>query len=210
MIRQDISIPMGIDPAPCWTNIFPYFFWIEIYSAINIYRVSTCHRRRKVHRRPMHTIHNDVEFSSSYNYVYLKQLDLKIKIQREHAPFLDLYITIDDNMFAYKLFGICMVSTCHRWHKVHRRPMHTIHNDVEFSSSYNCIYPKQLDLKIKLQRKHAPFLDSYITIEDNIFVYKLFGKRNKFPFFDVYMPYLSSKVPSSNHRYFMTQNFQWS
>ena len=36
-----------------------------------------------------------------------------------------------------------------------------------------------------------------ITIEDKIFVYKLFDKRGKFPFFIVRIPYLSSNIPSS-------------
>ena len=35
------------------------------------------------------------------------------------------------------------------------------------------------------------------TIKDNEFVYKLFDKRDKFPFFIVRMPYLSSNIPSS-------------
>ena len=58
----------------------------------------------------------------------------------------------------------------------------TINNDGEFSSSYKYIYPKQLELKLEHQEEHATFLDLDITIENNIFVYKLFDKRGKFPF----------------------------
>ena len=36
-----------------------------------------------------------------------------------------------------------------------------------------------------------------IKIEDNIFAYKLFGKRVQFPFFIVRMLYLSINIPSS-------------
>ena len=44
---------------------------------------------------------------------------------------------------------------------------------------------------------HATFLDLDITIIDDIFVYKLFDKRDKFPFFIVRMPHLCSNIPSS-------------
>ena len=47
------------------------------------------------------------------------------------------------------------------------------------------------------QGTHATFLDLDITIKDNIFIYKLFNKRDKFSFFIVRMPHLSSKIPSS-------------
>ena len=40
-------------------------------------------------------------------------------------------------------------------------------------------------------------MDLDITIENNIFVYRLFEKKEKFPFFIVRMPYLSSNIPSS-------------
>ena len=44
------------------------------------------------------TINNVGEFSSSYKYIYSKQLELKLKYQGEHATFLDLDITIEDNI----------------------------------------------------------------------------------------------------------------
>ena len=40
-------------------------------------------------------------------------------------------------------------------------------------------------------------MDLDITIENNISVYRLFEKKEKFPFFIVRMPYLSSNIPSS-------------
>ena len=66
----------------------------------------------------------------------------------------------------------------------------TINHDGEFSSSYKYICPKQLELKLEHQDEPAKFLDLDITIDDNVFVYKLFDKRDKFPFFIVCMPYL--------------------
>ena len=52
----------------------------------------------------------------------------------------------------------------------------------EFLSSFKNIYPTELELKY------------------SIIVYKLFGKRDKFPFFIVWMPYLSSNIPSTIFR----------
>ena len=53
-----------------------------------------------------------------------------------------------------------------------------------------------MELKVEHHGEHATFLDLDIRIEDNIFVYKLFDKRDAFPFFIVRMPYLSSNIPS--------------
>ena len=72
-----------------------------------------------------------------------------------------------------------------------------INNNGELSSLNKYIYPKQLELKLEHQGEHATFLDLDITIEKNIFVYKLFDKNDKPPFFIVRMPYLSSSIPSS-------------
>ena len=41
----------------------------------------------------------------------------------------------------------------------------------------------------------ASFLNLDITISDGIFVYKLFDKRDAFPFFIVRMPHLDSNIP---------------
>ena len=72
----------------------------------------------------------------------------------------------------------------------------TINNDGEFPFSNKYIYPKQLELKLEHQEKHATFLYLDITNVDNIFVFKLLDKRDTFPFFIVHMPYLLSNIPS--------------
>ena len=43
-------------------------------------------------------------FSSSYKYIYPKQLELKLEHQDKHETFLDLLITTEDSSFVYKLF----------------------------------------------------------------------------------------------------------
>ena len=61
-------------------------------------------------------------------------------------------------------------------------------------ASYKEIYPKELQLKVEHHGNHATFLDLNITIKANIFVYKLFDKQDKFPFF-IHMP-CGSNIPS--------------
>ena len=47
---------------------------------------------------------------------------------------------------------------------------------------YKDIYPNELELKVELSGSHASFLNLDITIKEGLFVYKLFDKRDAFPF----------------------------
>ena len=61
----------------------------------------------------------------------------------------------------------------------------------EFGKSFKNIYPEELELKCE----HQDFnLD--IKISDGEFKYKLFHKRDGFPFEVVHIPNRSSKIPS--------------
>ena len=66
----------------------------------------------------------------------------------------------------------------------------------EFGRSFHQIYPKELELKCEHQGTHATFLDLEINVSNGTFVYKLFDKRNDFPFFIIRMPDLSGNIPS--------------
>ena len=66
----------------------------------------------------------------------------------------------------------------------------------EFSRSYHEIYSSELQLKCEHQGLHATFLDLDIQIVDGVFIYKLFDKRDGFPFSIVRMPDLSGNIPS--------------
>ena len=70
-----------------------------------------------------------------------------------------------------------------------------INDSDEFSMSHQDIYPPELELKVEHQGNHATFLDLDISVNNDGFVYKLFDKRDTFPFFIVRMPYLSSNIP---------------
>ena len=67
----------------------------------------------------------------------------------------------------------------------------------EFGKVHKDIYPNELELKVEHSGSHASFLNLDITIKEGLFVYKLFDKRDAFPFSIVRMPYVSSNIPES-------------
>ena len=71
-----------------------------------------------------------------------------------------------------------------------------LNDSSEFSKSYAEIYPQELQLKCEHQGSHATFLDLDSSVVNNTFVYKLFDKRDNFPFTVVRMPDLSGNIPS--------------
>ena len=69
-------------------------------------------------------------------------------------------------------------------------------DDNEFLTSFENVYPKELDLKVERRRNRASFLDLDIKVGDSVFVYKPFDKRDEFLLIIVRMPHLSSNIPS--------------
>ena len=67
----------------------------------------------------------------------------------------------------------------------------------EFARSSGEIYPSDLELKEEHSGIHATFLNLDISISNRRFVYKLFDKRDSFPFFIVRMPHMDSNIPKS-------------
>ena len=66
----------------------------------------------------------------------------------------------------------------------------------EFGRACHLIYPRELDLKCEHQGTEATYLEMEIWIKDNQFLYKLFDKRDSFPFDIVRMPDLNANIPS--------------
>lgn len=129
VMRQAIGIPMGIDPAPFWANLFLY----------------------------------------SYEERYMADLISSDKRKARHfhstKRFIDDLCAINDG----NLFG----------------------------EIYKDIYPEELELKLEHSGSHASFLNLDITILEGEFVYKLFDKRDAFPFSIVRMPFINSNIPES-------------
>ena len=128
-MRQAIGIPMGIDPAPFWANLFLYQFEQRYMTDL----ISTD----------------------------------KVKARHFHSTkrFIDDLCAINDG----NLFG----------------------------RIYSDIYPEELELKVEHSGTHASFLSLDITIIEDMFVYKLFDKRDDFPFSIVRMPHIDSNIPES-------------
>ena len=74
-----------------------------------------------------------------------------------------------------------------------------INKDGELSEYFTCIYSEELELKLGHSATYATFLNLEIKIKDGIFVYKLFDKKDKFPFSIVCMLHFDfeSNIPSS-------------
>ena len=66
-----------------------------------------------------------------------------------------------------------------------------------FNDVYKNIFPPKLQLKVKHSGTHVTFLNLHITVKDGVFIYKLFDKRDAFPFFTIRRPYIDSNIPKS-------------
>ena len=127
VFRQSIGIPMGIDPAPFWANLYLYKY--EYDHVTNLMRSD---KRRAL-------------------------------LYQNAARF------IDDE---------CNLNDC-----------------GEFGRSFHLIYPSELDLKCEHNGHHATFLELDISIVDGLFIYKLYDKRDNFPFHIIRMPDKNGNIP---------------
>ena len=129
VMRQAIGIPMGIDPAPFWANLFLY----------------------------------------QYEHRYIDSLIPDDRISARHFHSTKRFI--DD---------LCALNDGNLFERVYRE-----------------IYPDELELKMEHSGNHGTFLNLDITIKEGIFVYKLYDKRDAFPFSIVRMPHIDSNIPES-------------
>ena len=72
----------------------------------------------------------------------------------------------------------------------------TLNNGGVFNI-YRDIYPSELQLKVEHSGTHTAFLNLDVTAKDGVFIYKIYIKRDAFPFFIVRMPYIDSNIPKS-------------
>ena len=69
---------------------------------------------------------------------------------------------------------------------------------MEIGRSICDIYPKEIELKVDHQGDHATSLNLDITIKYLTFIYKLFNKRDSFPFLTVITRYIESNNLQNN------------
>ena len=73
----------------------------------------------------------------------------------------------------------------------------TLNDGCVFNDLYKDTYPPELQLKIEHSGTHVTFLNLDVTAKDGVFIYKLFDKRDAFPFFIVRIAYINSNIPKS-------------
>ena len=167
-------------------------------------------------------INNKIAFWSSYKYKNFSKKDIKLAIKHlicecyftignsvfiqtigipmgiDPAPFwANLYLHQFENRFMKDLLK-SDIMTARRFHGCSRfiDDLLCLNDDGKFNDSYRKIYPRDLELKCEHHGEHATFLDLEIKISNGEFVYKLYDKRDEFPFFVVRMPDRSSNIPS--------------
>ena len=106
VFRQSIGIPMGIDPAPFWANLYLYHYessFVTSLSKTDKYRgFKFKHCFRFIDDAC--SINDDNEFEGSYKDIYPDDLHLKCEFKGNHATFLELDIEIKNGKFVHKLF----------------------------------------------------------------------------------------------------------
>jgi hypothetical protein len=74
--------------------------------------------------------------------------------------------------------------------------LNTLNDDLQFSNYISEIYPPELILnKENSSPLQATYLDLEITVDNNKYVYKLYDKRNAYPFSIVRFPFICSNIP---------------
>ena len=106
VFRQCIGIPMGIDPAPFWANLYLYHFeskFITKMSRSERYRgFKFKHCFRFID--DLLAINDSNEFKKSIKEIYPECLTLKCEHEGTHATFLEIDINISNGILVHKLF----------------------------------------------------------------------------------------------------------
>ena len=104
-MRQSIGIPMGIDPAPFWANLYLYSYEEEFISNL----VKGGENDSKIRARHFHACRRFIddlcamndggEFGRSFSQIYPEELELKEEHSGDHATFLCIDVTIENKKF---------------------------------------------------------------------------------------------------------------
>ena len=115
------------------------------------------------------------------------------------APYMaNLFLYSHEEEYISKLIQTDRVKARH-FHATKRfiDDLDAINDGGEFGRVYGDIYPPELELKLEASGNHVSFLNLDIKIENGIFRYKLYEKRDDFPFSIVRMPYRDSNIPEN-------------
>ena len=100
LLRQEIDIPMEINPAPFWSNLFLYTPGNEYMSEfISTDKVKARHfHATKRFIDDLGTLNDGDVFNDVYKDIYPPELQLKVKLYGTHPTFLNLDITAKDGV----------------------------------------------------------------------------------------------------------------
>jgi hypothetical protein len=107
LLRQKIGIPMGLDPAPFFANLFLFYYESEWLNKIKKYDNIKARKFGNTFRfiDDLIAINDGGEFEKSYHEIYPPELELKKEnLINTNATFLDLHLHINDRNIFTKLF----------------------------------------------------------------------------------------------------------
>ena len=106
VLRQAIGIPMGIDPAPFWANLFLYAYETNYMSNLISSDKAKARRFHSTKRfiDDFCALSDGGEFGLVFKDIYPSEVKIKVDHSGSHASFLNLDITINEGLFVYKLF----------------------------------------------------------------------------------------------------------
>ena len=88
ILKQDIGIPMGIDPAPFWANLFLYHFEAKYITSLVSARSKIPYNFHSFGRFiGLCVINYKNSFFDNFKDIYPKELELKLEHQGSHATF---------------------------------------------------------------------------------------------------------------------------
>ena len=122
-----------------------------------------------------------------------------IPMGSDPAPFFaNLFLYYYENKWVKSLKRIDAIRArkfCHTFRFID--DLFTINDGNEFCDHFNEIYPPELQLNLENSGDEVNFLDLHISKDNGKLDYKLYDKRNSFPFSIVRLPFASSNMPSS-------------
>ena len=121
VFKKDIVLPVGIESAPFWDNLFPFLFESKYIKQLTSNGSSKAYLYRGVSRfiDNLCVINDGNEFITSFKNTYLTELELKIEYQRNYASsFLetDIKMLLHQTILCYHTgyhMGHMDITMCH-------------------------------------------------------------------------------------------------
>ena len=106
IFQQIIGIPMGIDPAPFWTNLFLYFHENKFIQSLIFSGSKKAFFYHWIERfiGNLCAIKDKFEFNGSFKDIHPPELEFKVKYMGDPSTFLDIDTQLSNGKFIYKFF----------------------------------------------------------------------------------------------------------